>query len=185
MQCNYDKDINCGYWYNGKKYFIAIVGGAGFTIGVIRWAFSYPDNLPGIFKDIQSFHVDPKWIPITYLISALSLGGGATLGPEQALVSLLFTRFSLLFRYFKHSFFTLSSTLFSSKGNLGGGLAYYIKDFAEFEDKEYDQVFVLAGMASALGALFPSPMLGALMMHELGEPPKYVHLTPTVLVCGI
>lgn len=87
MQCNYDDDISCGYWYHGKKYFIAIVGGAGFTIGVIRWAFSYPDNLPGIFKDIQTFHVEPKWIPITYLISALSLGGGATLGPEQALVS--------------------------------------------------------------------------------------------------
>lgn len=142
MQCNYTNDPSCGEWYNGKKYWIAITVGTGFTIGVIRWAFSYPDNLPGIFKDINTFHVEPKWTPITYFISALSLAGGATLGPEQAL------------------------------GNLGGGIAYYITSLVDFEDEDYNKIFVLSGMASALGALFPSPMLGALMMHELGEPPK-------------
>jgi H+/Cl- antiporter ClcA len=72
----------------------------------------------------------------------LSLGGGATLGPEQAL------------------------------GNLGGGLGYFLHEHIDLEDEDYDKIIVLAGMASALGALFPSPMLGALMMHELGEPPK-------------
>lgn len=143
VQCNYDEDPNCGDWYGGKHYFIAIPTGAGFLIGLIRFFLSYPDNLPGIFKDINTFHVEPKWVPVTYAISMISLAGGATLGPEQAL------------------------------GNLGGGIAYYISHhLVDFEDEDYDKIFVLAGMASALGALFPTPMLGALMMHELGEPPK-------------
>eukprot|EP01033_Poteriospumella_lacustris_P006619 gene6619-4769_t len=142
VQCNYDEDVSCGEWYNGKHYFIAIPTCAGFAVGLIRYFASYPDNLPGIFKDINTFHVEPKWIPYTYVISMVSLAGGATLGPEQAL------------------------------GNLGGGIAYYISHVVDFEDEDYNKVFVLAGMASALGALFPTPMLGALMMHELGEPPK-------------
>jgi H+/Cl- antiporter ClcA len=142
VQCNYDDDVECGDWYGGKHYFIAIPTCTGFLIGLIRYLTSYPDNLPGIFKDINTFHVDPKWIPITYAISMMSLAGGATLGPEQAL------------------------------GNLGGGIAYYISHIVDFEDEDYDKIYVLAGMASALGALFPTPMLGALMMHELGEPPK-------------
>ncbi len=86
--CDYANDFECGDWYNGEKYWIFITTATGFLIGLIRWTFSYPDNLPGIFKEIQTYHVEPKWAPVTYLISALSLGGGATLGPEQALVSL-------------------------------------------------------------------------------------------------
>jgi H+/Cl- antiporter ClcA len=57
------------------------------------------------------------------------------------------------------------------QGNLGGGIAYYLQEHIDFEDDDYKKIFVLCGMASALGALFPSPLLGALMMHELGEPP--------------
>ena len=30
---------------------------------------------------------------------------------------------------------------------------------------------VLAGMSGALGALFPTPLLGVLMIYELGSPP--------------
>jgi hypothetical protein len=85
--CDFSNDNTCGDWYNGKKWWICVTAGAGLAVGLIRWLFTYPDNLPGIFKDIQSFHVDPKWIPVTYCLSAISLAGGATLGPEQALVS--------------------------------------------------------------------------------------------------
>jgi H+/Cl- antiporter ClcA len=73
-------------WYNGEHYWIFISGATGFLVGLVRWTFDYPSNLPGIFKEIQTYHVDPKWVCVTYLCSALSLAGGATLGPEQALV---------------------------------------------------------------------------------------------------
>ncbi len=58
-------------------------------MGMIRWAFSYPETLPGIFQEILTCHVDPKWSPLTFVISAISLAGGATLGPEQGLVRVL------------------------------------------------------------------------------------------------
>lgn len=140
--CDYSNDPTCGDFYTGEKYWIAITTGTGFCVGLIRWTFDYPDNLAGIFKEIKTYHVDTKWVGITYLISALSLAGGATLGPEQAL------------------------------GNLGGGIAYFLQQYIDFGDEDYSKIFVLAGMAGPLGALFPSPLLGALMMHELGEPPK-------------
>lgn len=54
---------------------------------------------------------------------------------------------------------------------MGGGLAYFITQYVDFLDEDYRNIMVLCGMSGALGALFPSPMLGALMMHELGEPP--------------
>ncbi len=63
---------------------------------MIRWTFDYPDNLAGIFKEIKTYHVESKWVGVTYCISALSLAGGATLGPEQALVSSSLTHFILL-----------------------------------------------------------------------------------------
>lgn len=89
VTCDWGNDPDCGEWYSGEKYWILISGGAGLLIGLIRYATSYPDNLPGIFKDIQVFHVEPKWAPVTFIISLISLSGGATLGPEQALVTLL------------------------------------------------------------------------------------------------
>lgn len=143
MQCDTHNDSECTNFNNGHLYYLWITTGGGFVIGLIRWAFYYPVNLPGLFKDVQTFHVDPKWICLTFSISALSLGCGANLGPEQAL------------------------------GNLGGGISYFITQHIKFADEEYNKIFVLAGMAGPLGALFPSPMLGALMMHEMGEPPKH------------
>ena len=54
----------------------------------------------------------------------------------------------------------------------------------EFEDEDYKKVFVLSGMAAALGALFPTPMLGALMIHELGNPPKTFMESTMILSVG-
>ncbi len=93
--CDYNTDANCGDWYSGKLHWIAVTACAGFAVGLLRWVFEYPENMPGIFQEITMCHVDPKWSPLTYLISAISLGGGASLGPEQALVILSFRFFHL------------------------------------------------------------------------------------------
>lgn len=112
-------------------------------MGILRYFASYPNNLPGLFQEIHSYHVDPQWAPYTIIISAISLAGGASLGPEQGL------------------------------GNLGGGLAtYFTHEYLSFDDDDYRKLSVLAGMAASLGALFPSPLLGVLMFQELGNPPK-------------
>lgn len=127
--------------YAGKKYWILITFGTGVLVGVIRWVSAYPDDRPGVFKEVNDCHVDPKHVPLTVLISLISLCGGASLGPEQAL------------------------------SNLGGGVATYLMDRSPFEEDD-KKLAILSGMTAALGALFPSPMLGPLLVYELGNPPK-------------
>ena len=52
-----------------------------------RVLLNYPEKIDGIFKEISHYHVEPSTAPATILLSAISLGGGCSLGPEQALVS--------------------------------------------------------------------------------------------------
>jgi hypothetical protein len=65
-----------------------VTTGTGFAVGFIRWLLKYPENLPGFFKEVNTCHVDPTWALPTAAISAISLAGGANLGPEQAMVSI-------------------------------------------------------------------------------------------------
>jgi hypothetical protein len=87
--CDYDNDSSCGDFYTGEKWWILMTGGCGFLIGFIRWFFEFPDDLAGIFKEILNYHVDWKWSPLTFIISAISLASGASLGPEAAMVTAL------------------------------------------------------------------------------------------------
>lgn len=138
--CEYGVDQSCGNWYTGQLYWIPLSGGAGLLVGLVRYFFSYPDDLPGFFREIQDAHVNPRWVCLTYIISAISLSGGATLGPEQAL------------------------------GNVGGGLAtFLLENFVSFEEEFYRKMFVLSGIVAPLGALLPNPMLGVTLIMELGE----------------
>lgn len=152
--CKYEDKPSCGDWYTGEKYWMLITGGAGMVVGLLRWGFAYPDDLPGLFKEISDYHVHWEWSPLTVALSAVSLGGGASLGPEAALT------------------------------NLGGGVGTFMAEFiADFEDPEDDKLMVLSGMASALGALFPTPVLSALMIVELGAPPKsYMEAVTTMSI---
>lgn len=138
----FDEPSDCQF-NNGRWYWLVITASGGLAVGLIRWIFDYPENVPGLFKDINDCHVEPKWAPLTFLISAVSLGGGASLGPEQAL------------------------------GNLGGGLATWLSEkFTDYGMEADDKkLLVLAGMSGALGALFPTPVCGVLMIYELGNPP--------------
>jgi hypothetical protein len=128
----------------GKKRWILIVGGSGLLVGIARWLIDYPNSLPGLFAEIRDYHVEPKWSPFTFLLSMGSLWGGASLGPEQAL------------------------------SNLGGGMATYLAEhyLEERMDSDDKKLVVLSGMSGALGALFPTPLLAVLMIHELGNPPR-------------
>jgi hypothetical protein len=89
--CNYSQDYHCGEYYSGEKYWIFIAALTGFIVGLIRWTISYPDNLPGLFQEIITFQVDDRWAVASFFLSALSIAGGASLGPEQALVRFVFS----------------------------------------------------------------------------------------------
>lgn len=51
-------------------------------------------------------------------------------------------------------------------------MATIICDYFHFDDHETKDLIVLTGMSGAMGALFPTPLLGVLMIHELGNPPR-------------
>lgn len=128
----------------GRHYYILVTGGAGLIVGILRYVTKYPETLPGIFKEIEHARVEPTTAPYTIVFSAISLAGGASLGPEQAL------------------------------GNLGGGLAtYLVENHLEFNEDDRRMV-VHSSMAAAFGGLFPTPILGVLLLYELGQPARYV-----------
>ena len=61
---------------------------------------------------------------------------------------------------------------------MSGGLATFVLEHIPyrqwwFEEKDYEGLLVLGAMSSALGALLNTPILGASMLHELGDPPRY------------
>ena len=149
-------DVEDCYYNAGKLYWIAIPSLTGLVVGLIRWRFEYPFNLPGLFAEIRDYHVEPKWSPQTFLLSAASLAGGANLGPEQAL------------------------------SNLGGGLATYVAEHYPQDSMDGDdrKLLVLSGMSAALGALFPTPLLAVLMIHELGSPPRAYMESIVILSTG-
>ena len=61
----------------------------GLAVGTLRWITKYPRVSPGFIDEINSGHVDPTYVLHTLLISAISVSGGACLGPELALVRII------------------------------------------------------------------------------------------------
>jgi len=47
-----------------------------------------PEQIPGLIADLKDGHVDPRLVPGIAVVSAVSLIGGASLGPEKALGSM-------------------------------------------------------------------------------------------------
>ena len=144
------------------------MGCTGLIVGTIRWVFSFPDDLPGFFKEVTTCHVDPHHMPLTFILSAVSIAGGASLGPEQALVSVCILVSTRLLPY---TLYSNTCNLFV-QGNVGGGLTTYLAEYFKF-GAENSKLLVLTGMAAAMGGVFPTPVLGVLMIHELGSPPRF------------
>lgn len=72
-------------WFDGKLWWVAVTAGAGALVGVLRRSLRVPANLPGTIKGIQDGSVEPSTAPAAVAVSLVSLVGGASLGPEDAL----------------------------------------------------------------------------------------------------
>src|SRR6476469_6077850 len=84
---NWNTDTNPG-WFGGQWWWIAVTGGAGVLVGLLRRLAHLPDQTSGLIADLQDEHVDPGPVPGLVAVSAVSLIGGASLGPEKALGSI-------------------------------------------------------------------------------------------------
>jgi H+/Cl- antiporter ClcA len=72
-------------WFGGHWWWVAVTAGAGIAVGVLRRLTRLPWQTPGLFDDLQTGHVDARLVPGIAAVSAVSLIGGASLGPEKAL----------------------------------------------------------------------------------------------------
>ena len=66
-------------------WWVAVTAAAGVVVGLLRRLTRLPEQIPGLFADLKSEHVDPGLVPGIAAVSAVSLIGGASLGPEKAL----------------------------------------------------------------------------------------------------
>jgi H+/Cl- antiporter ClcA len=74
--------------------------------------------------------------------------------------------------------------VFVAQGTVGGGFACFLYErqfLPEDLDEDDRKLLVLSGMAAAIGALFPSPILTVMMIFELGHPPRSTMESVTIL----
>jgi H+/Cl- antiporter ClcA len=72
-------------WLDGSLWWVAVTAGAGVLVGVLRRLLRVPAKLPGTIKELKDGRVEPSTAPAAVAVSLVSLVGGASLGPEDAL----------------------------------------------------------------------------------------------------
>ena len=75
-------------WFGGRWWWIAVTAAAGVVVGLLRRVTRLPEHTPGLIADLQEGRVEPRLVPGIVAVSAVSLIGGASLGPEKALGSI-------------------------------------------------------------------------------------------------
>jgi H+/Cl- antiporter ClcA len=70
-------------WGDGSLWWVA-----GVLVGVLRRLFRVPAKLAGTVEEIQEQRVEPSTVPGAVAVSLVSLAGGASLGPEDALAKM-------------------------------------------------------------------------------------------------
>ncbi len=77
------EDLSLGF-LDGEWWWVAVTAGAGLLVGLLRTRLGVPEDPTGALASIQRADVDYRTAPQTVLVSAVSLIGGASLGPFDA-----------------------------------------------------------------------------------------------------
>ena len=72
-------------WLDGSLWWVAVTAGAGLLVGVLRRFFRVPVKVAGTVEELKDQRVEPSTVPGAVAVSLVSLAGGASLGPEDAL----------------------------------------------------------------------------------------------------
>ena len=72
-------------WLDGNLWWVAVTAGAGAIVGVLRRVLHVPAKLAGTVQELEDARVEPSTVPGAVAVSLVSLAGGASLGPEDAL----------------------------------------------------------------------------------------------------
>ena len=72
-------------WWGGQWWWVGVTAGAGVVVGLLRRLTHLPTKIPTLIEDLEHERVDFRSVPGIVVVSAASLMGGASLGPEEAL----------------------------------------------------------------------------------------------------
>ncbi len=75
-------------WFGGHWWWVAVTAAAGVVVGLLRRLTRLPEEIPGLFDDLKAQQVNPSLVPGTMAVSAVSLIGGASVGPEKVLATM-------------------------------------------------------------------------------------------------
>jgi H+/Cl- antiporter ClcA len=75
-------------WFGGHWWWVAVTAAAGVAVGLLRRLTRLPEEVPGLFEDLRAERVAPGLAPGIMAVSAVSLIGGASVGPEKLLASM-------------------------------------------------------------------------------------------------
>ena len=83
----YKENLKAGNMeYNsGEWHWLYVTTGGGLIIGLLRLSSYMPARVDGLFREVRDLEVDPAHSPLIFLVSCLSLGFGASVGPEAAM----------------------------------------------------------------------------------------------------
>ncbi len=144
-------------WFDGELWWLAVTVGAGVAVGLLRIAFKMPPNPNSLVSELEEEHVEPASVPGTVAVSAVSLIGGASVGPEAALASMgggLGTWVSE--RRGLNEEETKSITLVGMAGAFGGLLSspwlavLMVLELAKPPGPRFGRVIVAGGIAAAI-----------------------------------
>jgi len=75
-------------WFGGHWWWVAVTAAAGAVVGLLRRLTRLPEAVPGLFDDLRAGRFDAGQVPGIMAVSAVSLIGGASVGPEKLLASM-------------------------------------------------------------------------------------------------
>ena len=75
-------------WFGGSPWWVAVTAGAGLLVGLLRRFLRLPEKVPGTVEEMRVGRVEPSTVVGAVAVSLVSLSGGASLGPEDALAKL-------------------------------------------------------------------------------------------------
>eukprot|EP00966_Prymnesium_polylepis_P224317 5188918-Prymnesium_polylepis.1 len=157
--------IGRGHWW-----WLWVTSGGGLVIGLVKvlWSYliaPYPLSPPTILTEVQDLHAHrPTETIATLMISAISIGCGASVGPEAALGG-VGGALGTVFGRAGHPLYRKAKELFASMHHHDAAPTEACDD--ALVPQRLIPLYTLTGMAAAFGPLLPSPFLSTLLLHEL------------------
>ena len=181
---------------SGEWWYVGMGAASGLIIGITKVIWSacvthIGDELPGLIKELKDLHVGSALqAPCVLLISCMSLAFGASVGPEAAL-GCCGAALGAITAPCGPRRKDAAALPVPSRGRGKSDALFDPDSFRRVVGNEKTddstRLNILTGMSGAMGALFPSPMLSVMLMHELsqGVSVKVLPFMETVVHTGI